>query len=86
MYPRSILIVDEDRNLRHSFALILQRAGYLVETAASAVEVLYCLRVHRYDLTILDMMLPDGTSILLPRLLKLYPQSAFIILSLPGRA
>jgi DNA-binding response OmpR family regulator len=81
MSPRSILIVDEDRNLCHSFALILRRAGYLVETAASAAEVLYCLQAHLYDLTILDMMLPDGTSILLPRLLKLYPHSAFIVLT-----
>jgi DNA-binding response OmpR family regulator len=81
MSPKSILIVDDDRNLRHSMALILMRAGYEVETAGGAADVLADLQGGNYDLTILDMMMPDGGSILLPKLLQLYPSLAILVLT-----
>ncbi len=81
MSPKSILIVDVDRNLRHSFALILQRAGFKVETAGGAAEAMTYLKTGKYDLAILDMMVPDNGGILLPRLLRLYPHLSVIILT-----
>jgi|WetSurMetagenome_2_1015567.scaffolds.fasta_scaffold87349_2 DNA-binding NtrC family response regulator len=82
MLPKSILIVDDDRNLRHSLALILQREGYVVETAENASECMAYLRSGKFDLTILELMMPDeSASILLPKLMRLYPRLAFIILT-----
>jgi DNA-binding response OmpR family regulator len=81
MSSKSILIVDDDRNLRQSMALILRRANYRVDTAGTATDALSDLKNGQYDLTILDMMMPDDGSILLPKLLSLYPSLAILILS-----
>ena len=81
MSLKSILIVDDDRNLRQSMALILRRANYQVDTVGSAADALADLEAHKYDLAILDMMMPDDGSILLPKLLNLYPCLAILVLT-----
>ncbi len=62
-------------------ALILRRAGYRVETAGVSAEALTDLESGHYDLAILDMMMPDDGTILLPRLIRLYPHLPILILS-----
>ncbi len=81
MSPKTILIVDDDRNLRQSMALILRRSNYEVDTTGSAAEALANLETSQYDLAILDMMMPDDGSILLPRLMDLYPCLPVLILT-----
>ncbi len=81
MTLKSILIVDDDRNLRQSMALILRRANYEVDTAADGAEALTDLEAKKYDLAILDIMMPDEGSILLPKVLRLYPRLPVLILS-----
>jgi two-component system response regulator FlrC len=81
MASKSILIIDDDQNLRKSMALILQRAGYRVDTAGTSVEALTDLEKAQYDLAILDMMMPDEGTILMPRLHRLYPGLPILILS-----
>jgi DNA-binding response OmpR family regulator len=78
----SILIIDDEPNLRRSLGLILQRAGYTITTAASASEALHLLRAGAYDLTFLDIKLPDQNGIqLLPQLRGLYPDMPILILT-----
>ncbi len=62
----SILVVDDEPLLRRSLALILQRAGYQVTMAASAVEALQCLQAGPFDLIFLDLKMPemDGLTLL----------------------
>ena len=68
----TILIIDDEPNLRHSLALILQRASYTVTTAADAHEALQNLQAGAYDLTFLDLKLPDRSGMnLLPELRQL---------------
>ncbi len=81
MMLKSILIIDDDRNLRQSMALILRRAGYQVDMAASGPEALADLEGQEYDLAILDLMVPDDGSMLLPRILRLYPGQPILILT-----
>src|SRR5512141_1635916 len=81
MPSKSILIVDDDRNLRQSMALVLRRGDYHVDTAGSASEALAFLDTGQYDLTIVDMMMPDDGSIFLPRLLATYPCLPILILT-----
>jgi DNA-binding response OmpR family regulator len=78
---KTILIVDDDRNLRQSMALILRRDDYQVDTAGSAAEALSNLERAKYDLAICDMMMPDDSSILLPRILTLYPCLPILVLT-----
>ena len=56
----SILVVDDEPDLRTLYELTLLREGYRVETASSVQEAREQLRTHRFDAVITDMRLPDG--------------------------
>jgi len=58
--PASILVVDDEPDLRTLYELTLLREGYRVETASSVQEAREQLRTHRFDAVITDMRLPDG--------------------------
>ncbi len=78
----SILIIDDEPNLRRSLGLILQRAGYIITTASNAGEAIHLLQAGAYDLTFLDIKLPDQNGIqLLPQLRLLYPEMPILILT-----
>lgn len=78
----SILIVDDEPNLRRSLGLILQRAGYTITSASNASEALHLLQAGAFDLTFLDIKLPDQNGIqLLPKIRELYPDMPVLILT-----
>src|SRR5512136_1567105 len=78
----SILIIDDEPNLRRSLGLILQRAGYIITSASNAAEAIHLLQAGAYDLTFLDIKLPDQNGIqLLPQIRDLYPEMPVVILT-----
>ncbi len=78
----SILIIDDEPNLRRSLGLILQRVGYTVTTACDAAEALHLLQAGAYDLAFLDIKLPDLNGIqLLPQIRARYPDMPILILT-----
>ena len=78
----SILIIDDEPNLRRSLGLILQRAGYVITTASNAAEAIHLLQAGAYDLAFLDIKLPDQNGIqLLPQIRELYPEMPILILT-----
>jgi DNA-binding response OmpR family regulator len=80
--PKSILIIDDEPNLRRSLALILQRQEYSVTTAGNAKEALQCLEAGPFDLVFLDLKMPDvGGLELLPEIRELYPNMPVLILT-----
>ncbi len=61
--PRSILVVEDDEDLRELLALALVRLGYLVRTASDGWKALQYLNAgSRPSLILLDLQLPvvDG--------------------------
>ena len=56
----SILVVDDEPDLRTLYELTLLREGYRVETAATVAEARAQLAQHGFDAVITDMRLPDG--------------------------
>ena len=58
--PASILVVDDEPDLRTLYELTLLREGYRVETASSVQEARSQLKAQRFDAVITDMRLPDG--------------------------
>ena len=60
-----ILVVDDDARLRDLLKRFLSEHGFAVTTAASAIEMNRFWIRERYDLLVLDLMLPgvDGLSI-----------------------
>ena len=55
---RRVLVVDDDRALRHAVTALLQDAGYQTEQAGDGPEALDKLRQHPIDLMLLDIGLP----------------------------
>lgn len=55
----SILIADDDASVRSLLAMLAQRAGYEVDTAADGVDALELLRGRDYLVVLLDLMMPD---------------------------
>ena len=56
----SILVVDDEPDLRTLYELTLLREGYRVETAASVDDARQQLQTQKFDVVITDMRLPDG--------------------------
>ncbi len=54
-----ILVVEDDPQLREVVCLILKRAGWYVATEADGREALRRLESERFDLVVLDLMLPS---------------------------
>jgi DNA-binding response OmpR family regulator len=55
-----VLIVEDDDILRKHLARLFAREGYTVVTAASRGEALAQLGRARFEVLLLDVMLPDG--------------------------
>ncbi|MBC9717452.1 response regulator transcription factor [Streptomyces sp. TRM66268-LWL] len=55
----TVLVVEDEREIRELLRRYLERAGYGVLTTGSGAEALRLLSEHRIDLTLLDLGLPD---------------------------
>jgi DNA-binding response OmpR family regulator len=58
---KSILLVEDDKNLNQINRLALEADGYNIYSALSLKEARECLAKHIPDLILLDVKLPDGT-------------------------
>ena len=66
----SLLVVDDEPDLRTLYELTLLREGYDIETAGSVQDALLHLKDRTYSAVITDMRLPDGTGLDLLRWLE----------------
>jgi DNA-binding response OmpR family regulator len=53
-----VLVVEDETEIRELISLLLLRQGHRVQQCASAIEALEKLKTNKYDLMILDWMLP----------------------------
>lgn len=79
---KTILVVDDEKDIRISLTGILEDEGYQVLTAASGVEALESARQELPDLVLLDIWMPgmDGLETL-EKLKTLFPQVTVIMIS-----
>ena len=66
----SLLVVDDEPDLRTLYELTLLREGYDIETASTVQDALLHLKDRTYSAVITDMRLPDGTGLDLLRWLE----------------
>ncbi len=59
MKPSTVLIVDDDQNIRELISVNLRSAGYAVMVAADGKDAMELLGSAAVDLIILDIMMPD---------------------------
>lgn len=64
--PKTILVIEDDGNIRELLRLYLEQEGYAVETAQDGLEGLRAFKRVHPDLVLLDLMMPvmDGTQVM----------------------
>lgn len=75
----SILVVEDDTNIRETLSTILQQNGYNTDTAKNGREAIQKSQTKFFNLALLDIKLPDmeGTKLLttmhenLPKMVKI---------------
>lgn len=78
----TILIVDDEANLRLTLTAILQKVGYSVTAVGHPQDALRCLAAGPYDLVFLDLKMPDMDGMaLLGEMRRLYPDMPVLILT-----
>ena len=60
MHPRSILLIDDNDQIRALLRLVLEEAGYFVMDAANGLEGLRQFRQTPVALVITDLLMPDS--------------------------
>ena len=74
--PQSILIVDDDPDIRQVWEMWLGFWGFAVEAAANGVDALTKANAHRPDLVLMDIWMPVLDGIATTERLKQNPQTA----------
>ena len=80
-----ILVVDDQRNMRATTALLLRAEGYTVEESASGEEALAQLAHHPVDLLLTDLKMEpmDGLT-LIKRVSEVAPRTQIIVMTAYG--
>ncbi|MCY2989838.1 MAG: response regulator transcription factor [Planctomycetota bacterium] len=73
---RSILIVEDEEDIRELLSYTLIREGYQVATVASGEEALAVAEARTHDLVLLDLMLPGLDGMTVCRKLRANPKTA----------
>ena len=78
----NILIVDDEKTIRESVAMVLSEEGYETNTCSNGNEALKKLEENDYDILITDLKMPgmDGIE-LITHCLKICPQTSVIIIT-----
>ena len=85
MAGKRVLIVDDEKNMRHMLQVMLNKAGYNAETVADGVEGLDLMEKNDFDFILCDLRMPnmDGMTFL-KKSRETYPEQTFIMMSAYG--
>ena len=73
MADKRVIVVDDEPDIVDLVVYNLAKDGYVTESARSGTEALKKLREERYDMVILDLMLPEMDGLELCRTMKKDP-------------
>ncbi len=59
MTNKKVLIVDDEEHIRELIKFNLKKEGYDTEVAVNGTEALKIIREIKFDLILLDLMLPE---------------------------
>lgn len=78
----SILVVDDQKNVRTAMRIGLGRMGYQVDVASNAKSALLKLKEKSFDVVLADVRMPDTNGFILANIIrKLYPGVRIILMS-----
>ncbi|MEX0912565.1 MAG: sigma-54 dependent transcriptional regulator [Gemmatimonadota bacterium] len=79
---QTVLIVEDEANIRKMLASLLRSEGFQVREAASAAAALEAVRGGEPDVTLMDLVMPGGRGIdVLPELIAAAPEMPIIMMS-----
>ncbi len=76
-----VLVIEDDADIRHFVRLALASEGHEVTEAATIARGLIDAGLHRPDLVVLDLGLPDGDGVDFIRQLRSWSSSPVLVLS-----
>jgi two-component system, NtrC family, response regulator HydG len=80
--PANILVVDDNRDLLNTFALILKRKGYMVDTAEDGAEALDKFALRNFDAILMDAVMPNMNGIeALHKMKEIDPKAKVVIMT-----
>jgi CheY-like chemotaxis protein len=84
--PTSVLIVDDNADMRSFVKIVLERAGFEAQVAADGERALAAHRAHPVDVLITDIFMPERDGIeLIHQFQSLFPQVKIIAMSGGGQ-
>ena len=79
-----ILVVDDDDKIRELVKQYLEENHFLVTTAKDAFEAKKILEMIKFDILILDIMMPGESGLSLTKYIKKYDKTPIILLTAKG--
>jgi two-component system response regulator AtoC len=85
MTGKQVLIIDDEKNMRHMLQVMLNKEGYITKTAADGMEALSYMEEDNFDFILCDLRMPkmDGMTFLEESKTR-FPEKTFIMMSAYG--
>ncbi len=85
MASKRVLIIDDEKNMRHMLEVMLNKSGYDAQTASDGEEGLKVMEESNYDFILCDLKMPkmDGM-VFLKESQERYPDKTYIMMSAYG--
>jgi DNA-binding NtrC family response regulator len=78
----TVLVVDDNQDLLETFAMILKRRGFFVETAANGLSAVDKFKKHSFDVALMDIVMPEMNGVEAFRMIKeMHPESSVILMT-----
>jgi DNA-binding NtrC family response regulator len=78
----TILVVDDNEDLLETFAKILKRRGFFVETAENGLSAIDKFEKHGFDVALMDIVMPEMNGVEAFRKIKeIHPEATIILMT-----
>jgi DNA-binding response OmpR family regulator len=78
---RTVLVIEDDADIRDLMAAVLQRSGFRVRTASTGADGVAAVRLQDPDVVTLDTGLPDGDGLDVAREIRGVSDAPIILVS-----
>ena len=78
----TILVVDDNQDLLETFAMILKRRGYHVQTAGDGLAAINKFKEQNFDVTLMDIVMPEMNGVdAFKKIKEIHPEAPIILMT-----